>query len=80
MAGISGAGTHSTVSHPLVLGMAVLSSSRNGFTSLATLFIFQLPAMMVFLYFLFILSPDYIILFPCPAKHATPGSRRSGFD
>ena len=47
-------GTHTTMSHHLALGSSAFSSSANFFVSLAVLFIFQLPAMMVLRYLRFI--------------------------
>ena len=48
------AGTHTTTSHHLALGSRAFSSSANFFVSLAVLFIFQLPAIMVLRYLRFI--------------------------
>jgi len=53
--GMLTAGTHTTTSHHLALGMMALSSSANFFVSEAVLFIFQLPAMMVLRYLRFML-------------------------
>ncbi len=49
------AGTQRTTLHPFMpAGSFVFSSSTNGFTPEGSWFIFQFPAMMTFLYFLFI--------------------------
>ena len=48
------AGTHTTTSHHLALGRIAFSSSANFLVSVAVLFIFQLPAMMVLRYLRFI--------------------------
>ena len=54
MAGIITAGVHSTISQVRVLGRLALSSSMKGLISEASMFIFQLPAITVLRYFLFI--------------------------
>lgn len=58
-AGIFTKGTHTTTSHHLARGMMALMSSANFLVSLAVMFIFQLPAMMVLRYlrFIAILTP-----------------------
>ncbi len=58
-AGMHTAGTHSATSHHRPLGRMALNSVMNSFVSVGVLFIFQLPAMMVLRYFLFmvVVSP-----------------------
>ena len=59
MAGIITAGVQSTISQVRVLGRFSFSSSMKGLISEATMFIFQLPAITVLRYFLFIsISPS----------------------
>ena len=62
-AGMLTTGTHTTTSHHLALGMIALSSSANFLVSLAVLFIFQLPAIMVLRYlrFMLLVTPLYLI-------------------
>ena len=52
-AGMQTAGTHSATSHQRPRGMMVLNSVMKAFVSVGVLFIFQLPAMTVLRYFLF---------------------------
>ena len=52
-AGMFTKGTHTTTSHHLARGSMVFSSSANFLVSLAVLFIFQLPAIMVLRYLRF---------------------------
>ena len=58
------AGTHSTVSQVFIFGRRGLSSSMKGLTSEESIFIFQLPAIIVFLYFVFIVSASTYIIYP----------------
>ena len=71
MAGMIGKGTQSTLSQVLVLGIAARSSSTKGLASEASLFIFQLPAITVLRYFLFMANAPYL-----SSRQATPGSSR----
>ena len=48
-------GTHTTTSHHLARGMIALMSSANFLVSLAVMFIFQLPAIMVLRYLRFMM-------------------------
>ena len=84
------AGTHTTTSHHLALGRIAFSSSANFLVSVAVLFIFQLPAMMVLRYLRFIIrlllfliiiymnEMDALnqteICFYLSSRQATPGS------
>ena len=54
MAGIITAGVQSTISQVRVFGRFAFSSSMKGLISEASMFIFQLPAITVLRYFLFI--------------------------
>ena len=63
IAGIITAGVHSTISQVRVLGRFSFSSSIKGLISEASMFIFQLPAITVLRYFLFIsISPSIQML------------------
>ena len=55
-AGMQTAGTHSATSHQRPLGMMALNSVINALVSVGVLFIFQLPAITVLRYFLFIVN------------------------
>ena len=55
-AGMQTAGTHSATSHQRPLGIMAFSLAMNSLVSEGVLFIFQLPAMTVLRYFLFIVE------------------------
>ena len=61
-AGMQTAGTHSATSHQRPLGMMVLNSVMNALVSVGVLFIFQLPAMTVLRYFLFMIDTPYMLI------------------
>src|SRR5699024_11114745 len=65
---ISVNGTHSTISHHLVLDRSGFISSMRALASLGVLFIFQLPAMIVLRYLRF------IVLIPLSPSTQTAGA------